>query len=76
MVDLVGIFSRYIIVRTFVITLLVYLGITFLDLIFSIIGDAEDLNEEFTINDLILTPYIDYFMIQWITFMAPVYWEL
>ena len=55
MVNLVGIFSRHIIVRTFVITLLVYLGITFLDLIFSIIGDAEDLNEEFTINDLILT---------------------
>ena len=55
MVNLVGIFTRHIIVRTFVITLLVYLGITFLDLIFSIIGDAEDLNEEFTINDLILT---------------------
>ena len=54
MVDLVGIFSRHIIVRTFVITLLVYLSITFLDLIFSIIGDAEDLNEDFTLNDLIL----------------------
>jgi lipopolysaccharide export LptBFGC system permease protein LptF len=53
MVNLVGIFSRHIIVRTFVITLLVFLGITFLDLIFSIIGDAEDLNEEFTLNDLI-----------------------
>ena len=37
------------------ITLLVYLGITFLDLIFSIVGDAEDLNEEFTLNDLIFT---------------------
>ena len=55
MVNLVGIFSRHIIVRTFVITLLVFLGITFLDLIFSIIGDAEDLNEEFTLNDLIFT---------------------
>ena len=55
MVDLVGIFSRHIIVRTFVITLLVFLGITFLDLIFSIIGDTEDLNEEFTLNDLIFT---------------------
>ena len=55
MVNLVGIFSRHIIVRTFVITLLVFLGITFLDLIFSIIGDTEDLNEEFTFNDLILT---------------------
>ena len=53
MVNLVGIFSRHIIVRTFVITLLVFLGITFLDLIFSIIGDTEDLNEEFTLNDLI-----------------------
>ncbi len=53
MVNLVGIFSRHIIVRTFVITLLVFLGITFLDLIFSIISDAEDLNEEFTLNDLI-----------------------
>ena len=53
MVNLVGIFSRHIIVRTFVITLLVFLGITFLDLIFSIIGDAEDLNEEFALNDLI-----------------------
>ncbi len=53
MVNLVGIFSRHIIARTFVITLLVYLGITFLDLIFSIIGDAEDLDEEFTLNDLI-----------------------
>ena len=37
------------------ITLLVFLGITFLDLIFSIIGDTEDLNEEFTLNDLIFT---------------------
>ena len=55
MVNLVGIFSRHIIVRTFVITLLVFLGITFLDLIFSIIGDTEDLNEEFTLNDLIFT---------------------
>ena len=55
MVNLVGIFSRHIIVRTFVITLLVFLGITFLDLIFSIIGDTEDLNEEFTFNDLIFT---------------------
>ena len=55
MVDLAGIFSRHIIVRTFVITLLVYLGITFLDLIFSIIGDTEDLNEEFTLNDLIFS---------------------
>jgi len=55
MVNLVGIFSRHIIARTFVITLLVFLGITFLDLIFSIIGDAEDLNEEFTFNDLIFT---------------------
>ncbi len=55
MVNLVGIFSRHIILRTFVITLLVFLGITFLDLIFSIIGDAEDLNEEFTLNDLIFT---------------------
>ena len=55
MVNLVGIFSRHIIVRTFVITLLVFLGITFLDLIFSIIGDAEDLNEGFTLNDLIFT---------------------
>ena len=55
MVNLVGIFSRHIIARTFVITLLVFLGITFLDLIFSIIGDAEDLNEEFTLNDLIFT---------------------
>ena len=55
MVNLVGIFSRHIIVRTFVSTLLVFLGITFLDLIFSIIGDAEDLNEEFTLNDLIFT---------------------
>jgi lipopolysaccharide export LptBFGC system permease protein LptF len=55
MVNLVGIFSRHIIVRTFVITLLVFLGITFLDLIFSIIGDIEDLNEEFTLNDLIFT---------------------
>ena len=55
MVNLVGIFSRHIIVRTFVITLLVFLGITFLDLIFSIIGDAEDLNEGFTLNDLIIT---------------------
>ena len=54
MANLVGIFSRHIIVRTFVITLLVFLGITFLDLIFSIIGDAEDLNEGFTLNDLIL----------------------
>ena len=53
MANLIGIFSRHIIVRTFIITLLVYLGITFLDLIFSIIGDAEDLNEEFTLNDLI-----------------------
>ena len=43
MVDLVGIFSRHIIVRTFVITLLVYLSITFLDLIFSIIGDTVDI---------------------------------
>ena len=34
---------------------LVYLGIIFLDLIFSIVGDAEDLNEEFTLNDLIFT---------------------
>ena len=55
MVNLVGIFSRHIIVRTFVITLLFFLGITFLDLIFSIIGDAEDLNDEFTLNDLIFT---------------------
>ncbi len=55
MANLVGIFSRHIIVRTFVITLLVFLGITFLDLIFSIIGDTEDLNEEFTLNDLIFT---------------------
>ncbi len=55
MVNLVGIFSRHIILRTFVITLLVFLGITFLDLIFSIISDAEDLNEEFTLNDLIFT---------------------
>ena len=55
MVNLVGIFSRHIIVRTFVITLLVYLGITFLDLIFSIIGDTEDLNEVFTLNDLIFS---------------------
>ncbi len=55
MVNLIGIFSRHIIVRTFVITFLVFLGITFLDLIFSIIGDAEDLNEEFTLNDLIFT---------------------
>ena len=55
MVNLVGIFSRHIIVRTFVITLLVFLGITLLDLIFSIIGDTEDLNEEFTLNDLIFT---------------------
>ena len=55
MVNLVGIFSRHIIVRTFVITLLVFLGIAFLDLIFSVIGDAEDLNEEFTLNDLIFT---------------------
>ena len=55
MVNLVGIFSRHIVVRTFVITLLVFLGITFLDLIFSIIGDTEDLNEEFTLNDLIFT---------------------
>ena len=55
MVNLVGIFSRHIIVRTFVITLLVFSGITFLDLIFSIIGDTEDLNEEFTLNDLIFT---------------------
>ena len=55
MANLVGIFSRHIIVRTFVITLLVFLGITFLDLIFSIIGDIEDLNEEFTLNDLIFT---------------------
>ena len=55
MVNLVGIFSRHIIVRTFVITLLIFLGITFLDLIFSIIGDTEDLNEEFTLNDLIFT---------------------
>ena len=55
MVNLIGIFSRHIIVRTFVITLLVFLGITFLDLIFSIIGDTEDLNEEFTLNDLIFT---------------------
>ena len=55
MFNLVGIFSRHIIARTFVITLLVFLGITFLDLIFSIIGDAEDLNEEFTLNDLIFT---------------------
>ena len=55
MVDLAGIFSRHIIVRTFVITLLVYLGITFLDLIFSIIGDTEDLNEVFTLNDLIFS---------------------
>ena len=53
MVNLVGIFSRHIIVRTFLITLLVFLGITFLDFIFSIIGDAEDLNEEFKLNDLI-----------------------
>ena len=55
MVNLVGIFSRHIIARTFVITLLVFLGITLLDLIFSIIGDTEDLNEEFTLNDLIFT---------------------
>ena len=55
MANLVGIFSRHIIVRTFVITLLVFSGITFLDLIFSIIGDTEDLNEEFTLNDLIFT---------------------
>ena len=55
MVNLVGIFSRHIILRTFITTLLVFLGITFLDLIFSIIDGAEDLNEEFTLNDLILT---------------------
>ena len=53
MADLIGIFSRHIIIRTFTITVFVYLGITALDLIFSIIGDAEDLNNEFNLNDLI-----------------------
>ena len=48
-----GIFSRHIIIRTFVITVFVYLGITVLDFIFSMIGDAEDLSTEFNLNDLI-----------------------
>ena len=55
MADLIGIFSRHIIIRTFIITTFVYLGITALDLIFSIIGDTEDLNNQFNLNDLILT---------------------
>ena len=53
MADLTGIFSRHIITRTFTITVFVYLGITSLDLVFSVIGDAEDLNNEFNLNDLI-----------------------
>ena len=61
MADLIGIFSRHIIIRTFVITTFVYLGITALDLIFSIIGDAEDLNNEFNLNDLILTTLYNLF---------------